>query len=138
MSALTEVLDEIGYLNPIPIGTTGISAGNACCWSAVNPEIVLASELKNSALKWLQSRFIFNTLNPNPANNILNISVDGFPANNRSTISLLSVSGVVIKTIRSSSLNKITQMNVSSLSAGVYYIKVMNGGKILYKQFVKI
>jgi len=78
------------------------------------------------------------SVNPNPANNILNISVDGFPANNRSTISLLSVSGVVIKTIRSSSLNKITQMNVSSLSAGVYYIKVMNGGKILYKQFVKI
>ena len=86
----------------------------------------------------LSSRALSLNVNPNPVANTLNISVDGLQTNKQSSISLLSVSGVVIKTIQSNTLNKNTQLNVSSLSAGVYYIKVINGDKVLYKQFVKL
>ena len=77
-------------------------------------------------------------VNPNPVAGTLNISVHGLQANNRSTISILSVSGAVIKTIQPGALNKNVQLDVSSLSGGVYFIKVINGDKVLYKQFVKL
>jgi len=77
-------------------------------------------------------------LNPNPVANILNISVHGLQTNNRSTISVLSVSGAVIKIIQPGALSKKIQLDVSSLSGGVYFIKVINGDKIIYKQFVKL
>lgn len=77
-------------------------------------------------------------VNPNPATNVLNISAYGLQENKKSMISVLSVSGMVLKTIQSNALNKNVKLNVSSLSAGVYFIKVINGDKILYKQFVKM
>jgi len=77
-------------------------------------------------------------INPNPVAKTLNISIDGLPTNSMSAISVLSVSGVVIKTIQPNALNKKIQLDISSLSAGVYYIKLINGDKVLYKQFVKL
>jgi len=77
-------------------------------------------------------------VNPNPVAGTLRISVQGLQINNRSTISVLSVSGAEIKTIRRGALNKTVQLDVSSLSGGVYFIKVVNGDRVLYKQFVKL
>lgn len=77
-------------------------------------------------------------VNPNPVAKTLNISIEGLQTNHKSGISVLSVSGVVIKTIQSNALNKNVHLDVSSLSAGVYFIKLINGDKILYKQFVKL
>jgi len=43
-----------------------------------------------------------------------------------------------MKIIQSNILSKNVQLDVSSLSAGMYLIKVINGDKVLYKQFVKL
>jgi hypothetical protein len=37
-----------------------------------------------------------------------------------------------------SSSNKVVQVDVSSLANGVYTVKVVNGGKLVNKQFVKL
>ena len=77
-------------------------------------------------------------INPNPVSSTLNISIHGLQTNVRSTMSVLSVSGAVIKTITPATANKNVQLDISSLSSGVYFIKVINGDKVLYKQFVKL
>jgi uncharacterized delta-60 repeat protein len=89
---------------------------------------------KQSSLQQLLSL----KLNPNPVADVLNISIDGLQPNGKSSIAIISVSGVVIRTVQSNAVNKNMKFDVSSLSAGVYFIKVVNGDKILYKQFVKL
>ncbi|MEO6452440.1 MAG: T9SS type A sorting domain-containing protein [Ginsengibacter sp.] len=76
-------------------------------------------------------------INPNPGGNILNISAKGLPSKDRSTIFILSVSGAVIKTIEAKSLSDL-RLDISSLRAGTYFIKVITGDKILHKSFVKL
>jgi len=98
----------------------------------------VAKSMARESESIVSSRPLSLNVNPNPVANTLNISVDGLQVNSKSAISVLSVSGAVIKTIQSNGLNKKVQLDVSSLSAGVYFIKVMNGDKILYKQFVKL
>jgi hypothetical protein len=78
------------------------------------------------------------TLSPNPVAHTLNIYVDELIENNKSAISIISASGVVIKNIQSKTITRITKLNVSWLSAGMYFIKLVNGDKIVYKQFVKL
>jgi hypothetical protein len=43
-----------------------------------------------------------------------------------------------MKTIQLNNLNKVVQLDVSSLVSGVYIVKVMSGDKVMYKQFVKM
>lgn len=74
---------------------------------------------------------------PNPVNNVLQIYTNGLQSK-PSTISVISVTGVVMKTIQSNASNKVVQLDVSSLVRGVYIIKVINGGKVAYKQFLKL
>ena len=75
-------------------------------------------------------------LSPNPASNIVNIYTSGLPQNKPATISIISVSGIVLKTMQIS--NASTQLDVSSLVSGVYTIKIISGDKVMYKQFVKL
>ena len=75
-------------------------------------------------------------LSPNPATNIANIYVNGLQQNKPATISIISLSGIVLKTMQIS--NAATQLNISSLAGGVYTIKIASGDKVLYKQFVKL
>jgi len=55
-----------------------------------------------------------------------------------SAISVISVSGVLIKTIQFSSLPKVVQLDVSSLSRGAYIVKLMCGSETLYRKFEKL
>ncbi len=73
---------------------------------------------------------------PNPVKNILNLYTTGLE-NKRLTISVVTVSGIVIKTIQKTS-GQTMQMDVSSLKSGVYFLKVLSGDKVLYTQFVKL
>ncbi|WP_018617308.1 Ig-like domain-containing protein [Segetibacter koreensis] len=75
-------------------------------------------------------------LQPNPARDILIISLTGM-RNKKSTISIISNSGAVIKTMQTST-NNVIQIDISSLAEGVYFIKVQNGDMNLYQQFVKL
>ena len=77
-------------------------------------------------------------LSPNPARSTLQIFTKGLQLNKPSTISVISASGVVMKTIQSGNLNKVVPLDVSSLQSGVYTIKVVNGDKVMFKQFVKM
>ncbi|MEJ7676798.1 MAG: Ig-like domain-containing protein [Segetibacter sp.] len=77
-------------------------------------------------------------LSPVPAGSTLQIYTKGLQQNKPSTISVLSASGVVLKTIQSNASDKVVQLDVSSLASGMYTIKVVSGVKLLYKQFVKL
>ncbi|MEO6453622.1 MAG: Ig-like domain-containing protein, partial [Ginsengibacter sp.] len=77
-------------------------------------------------------------LAPNPANDILNIYTTGLQKNKQLTISVISASGVVMKTIQSTSLTQAVKLNISSLLSGVYTIRIMSEDGVLYKQFVKL
>ncbi|MEJ7681147.1 MAG: T9SS type A sorting domain-containing protein [Segetibacter sp.] len=57
--------------------------------------------------------------------------------NKPATISIISASGVVEKTIYTPS-NQIMQMDVSFLKSGVYFLKVLSGDEVLHTQFVKL
>ncbi len=75
---------------------------------------------------------------PNPAGNTLNIYSDGLVQNKQTNLSVISVSGVVMKTIQLYSVNQTIQLDVSSLASGVYTIKFICGDKVMYKQFIKL
>ncbi len=77
-------------------------------------------------------------LSPNPTRSTLNISTDGLPQNKELTISIITVSGGVIKTVQSNSSNHVAQIDVSSLNNGVYIVKVVCENKVLSQQFVKL
>lgn len=75
---------------------------------------------------------------PNPAVKTLIIYPQGLPQNKQSGISIVSASGVVMKTIQSNSSNRSVQVDVSSLASGLYTIKVTCGDKVMNKQFIKL
>jgi hypothetical protein len=77
-------------------------------------------------------------LYPNPASNTLNIITTGLRPDKPLTLSLVSATGVILKSVQVNISNQRQQMDVSSLKAGVYIIRVLNGGKVAYKQFVKL
>lgn len=77
-------------------------------------------------------------LYPNPAREILIITQDALPGRENSVqLSIVSVSGHVVKTIVKANQQRI-QINISSLPAGAYFLKVAGGGKTMYKPFVKL
>ena len=75
---------------------------------------------------------------PNPAGNTLIISAGGLSQNKPATISVISASGVVMKTIQSAGLNGAVQIDVSSLASGMYTIKVTSENKVINKPFMKL
>ena len=77
-------------------------------------------------------------LNPVPARSTLQILTKGLHLNKPSTLSVMSATGVVMKTIQSNASNKVVQLDVSSLVSGVYTVKIVSGDKVTYKQFVKL
>src|SRR5207237_883036 len=81
-------------------GKTTTSAPVAISVGPVAKSIASGSKLN------LSNKQISLNVAPNPVTKTLNISIDGLLPNSNSAISVLSVSGVVIKTIQSKSLNK--------------------------------
>lgn len=77
-------------------------------------------------------------LTPNPAGGILNIYPTGLQKNQVSTLSLISSSGVMVKTIRISSSKQPLKLNVSTLTGGMCIVKMISGSKIIYRQFLKM
>ncbi|MEO6454459.1 MAG: FG-GAP-like repeat-containing protein [Ginsengibacter sp.] len=77
-------------------------------------------------------------LMPNPANNLLTIYTTGLQNNKQATLSIMSVSGALMKTKKINGLTGNIQLNVSSLARGTYTIKLISGDKIMYKKFVKL
>ncbi len=87
--------------------------------------------------KLFSAGYLTAKASPNPVKNILNLYSTGFEQNKQLTISVVSISGVTIKTIQKTS-GQIIQMDVSLLRPGVYLLKVISGDKIANTQFVKL
>ncbi len=64
---------------------------------------------------------------PNPANNAINIVHDGYDQ-----ISLVNINGQVIQS--SSTTQNITNMDLSAVSAGVYFIQLRNNNNVVNKR----
>lgn len=75
------------------------------------------------------------SLSPNPANQILNISVNQ-DYNGPAEIYLYSGSGALMRKIKF--LGNLQTVDISSLAKGNYFIKVMQKGNVSYKQFLKL
>ncbi len=100
-----------------------------------NGSIALSPDVDKSISDLANTSVSFK-LNPNPVHNILYVSLNGF-RNKTSELYLLSSSGMVIKNIHSIKSSQVS-VNVSSLTNGVYFIKVVSGDKVMFKQFVKM
>ena len=106
--------------------------------TATNNSLVNTEKAGNgNSAKIFSSGSLNLKVSPVPAKKIVNIYTTGFEKNKKVTISVLSVSGVIIKTIHTAS-NPTMQMDVSSLRSGVYFLKVLTGEKILHTRFVKL
>ncbi len=67
---------------------------------------------------------------PNPANGILNIELVNVASTSSATeIQIINTLGQVLQT--TNILNPTTQINISSLSNGIYFLQVFNAGKLL-------
>ncbi len=98
----------------------------------------IVNKVSSAANKTGVSDDISVTLAPNPAKGILNIYTKGLQQNKPTIISVISVSGIAMKTTQLNSSNQTIQLDVSSLARGVYTMKMVYGDKIMYRQFVKL
>ena len=74
---------------------------------------------------------------PNPASNTISVFTTGLQKDKELRISVLSISGVVQKSINTTTSNRVVQVDISSLINGAYFIQVMSGDMVVIKQFVK-
>jgi hypothetical protein len=82
-----------------------------------------------------QSFFANNfSVHPNPANNVLNLSVKNGLAVNE--IAMIDINGRTVKTI-SNTLNSEIEINVSDLTSGVYMLNVKTDEGVATSKFVK-
>jgi len=132
----------------VPVGTYTITAVATDNWGAhttsapvtiivTSANAMIVSNKPSEDNKTARNDDLRISLYPNPATNIVNIYAKGLQQNKPATISVISASGIVMKTMQNSSSTQ-TQLNVSTLAKGVYTIKIISGDKILYKQFVKL
>ena len=78
------------------------------------------------------------TLSPNPARDILKIQINGLQPDKPTTISIISGTGTVVKTIPSKNPGKIIQIDLSALNNGVYIVQLVQGTKVFQKKFLKL
>lgn len=129
----------------VPAGTYTITAKATDNKGAVTTSSEVTVSVGSTTLK-RPSNFVSNSGNsasssfnafPNPAGNTVFVSGKGLPQNKDFMISVISGNGAVLKTVRSNTSNKVIELNVSSLSPGVYTIKATTGFITMNKQFVK-
>jgi len=74
-------------------------------------------------------------LYPNPANQMLNVELDGME-NPQGVITVMDMAGVVVHAQECYSM--VTQLDVSRLKSGIYVVVFRNGNGKIVKKFVKI
>jgi predicted phage tail protein len=133
----------------LPVGTYTITAVATDNWGAhstsapvtfrvIPPKAIVSSKRSSDGNNLGITDAVSLALTPNPAMNVLNINARGLHQNKALTISVVSASGVLMKTMQSNTSTKTIQMDVSSFAKGIYTIKLISGNKVLYKQFVKL
>ena len=83
--------------------TAKVTDGNGNVIASQPVQVTLTGPLARSIVKddklTLAGTLLALKINPNPVAGVLNISLDGLQTNRKSTISIISASGVVVKTI---------------------------------------
>jgi len=130
----------------VPAGTYTITAVATDNWGAHTTSAPVTIRVKSMNTMMVSSKPVNNKtvindavslkLSPNPATNLVTIYTNGLQQNKPAIISIISVSGIVLKTMQSN--NSTTQLDVSSLVSGVYTVKIVSGDKVMYKQLVKL
>ncbi|CAN5397420.1 hypothetical protein BH20BAC1_BH20BAC1_01670 [soil metagenome] len=126
-------LTAIPYSNYNAKGTEGVSL--TIHFTIVNNQanlITMANRLD------IPTEVINFSLYPNPVNKILNINIGDIQPNGKSTVAIINSSGAVVRTIQVNGRNNIMQLHVSSLAPGIYFIKIINGDKVMNRRFVKL
>lgn len=113
-----------GYANANP-------PTNTATWSNIAITLTGVSETTASANDFVTSKF---TIYPNPADAILNISNADFDIKQ---IGITDINGRAIKTIVQSIPSQQTNIDVSDLSAGVYFLVINTTEGKAVKKFVK-
>jgi len=114
-------------LNTIQISYTGVDRNVGC----LNIQDIVFGSPKN-ALSYNNSTFNSSiSVYPNPANNVLNLSIESV-CNSKANINLIDISGKVVfafnKEITEGS--NIVSLNTDNLQNGLYILKVKNGTTI--------
>jgi len=130
----------------VPAGTYTITAVATDNWGAHTISAPVTIIVKSVNTMMVSSKPVNNKtaindeislkLSPNPATNILNIYTKGLQQSKPATISIISVSGIVLKTVQTN--NSTTELDVSALVSGVYTIKIVSEDITMYKKFVKL
>ena len=131
----------------VPAGTYTITAVAADNWGAHTTSAPVTITITSAKAMIVSSKPINNKtgikeeisvkLSPNPASNIVNLYTSGLKPNKPADISIISISGIVLKKVQTSNAVQM-QVDVSSLVKGVYTIKIASGDKVIFKQFVKL
>jgi hypothetical protein len=72
------------------------------------------------------------TVSPNPANNFLNIVIDG-PLNEELTLDLIRADGMIVETITLQELDNLKKLDISNFPSGVYILKSRNSANVSQK-----
>jgi hypothetical protein len=96
-----------------------INGGYGICLDNISIEKVLTSDIKNIDLK----RF---KIYPNPTNGVLTIQVNENTSEHVNSIEIFDIYGRVVETWRVASLQNAATLDISHLTAGIYFIKIEN------------
>jgi hypothetical protein len=77
------------------------------------------------------------TVYPNPTVNELRVAVAGTWQGKELVFDIYNNYGQLVKQRRNAAASQTERMNVSDLPAGIYIVKVSNGGEKLTRQFIK-
>jgi parallel beta-helix repeat protein len=84
-----------------------------------------------------QHAFTFS-LFPNPAVNKLHVNFANALINQKANLSIVNMSGNIIKNIPVVLSGKLIELDISSLSSGIYTLNLINANTVLSKKFIKI
>lgn len=77
-------------------------------------------------------------LRPNPTGNMLNIHINGSQKNQQASMSIISSSGILMRTFQMKSSSQAMHLDISELATGMYLVKMVRGDKVTFKHFVKM
>jgi len=124
------VYNEIN--NELVVATFGRSIQTYDLSNIVNPDVeVSVAQVQNNSIELLK---VF----PNPANEQITVSYNNIDPNQISDISIISLDGKLVKTIKQIGSKQVNQIvDISGLSSGQYYVKVKAKQAIQSVGFVK-
>ena len=107
------------------------------CISTINNFGCSDNYCKSTAVGTVSINYLENmiTISPNPANQYITIEYSGTIVNNL-TIQIKNITGEVVNTI--SNADNTTNIDISKLASGIYFIELNNNGTILTQKIEKL